>query len=288
MQVNRDKFTLLDQVLLNYLNEHEVIEDRWLLEQTLYTGPTRRSIFEFLPFEPHASVLDAGTGFGAFALGLAAQIPVKVHGIDIDAAKLDVARGFLNQLHNDAFFEPESDVQFDVGDLYALPYADNQFDFVVSRLVYQHLHHPLAVSKELCRVTRAGGYVCVVDIDEQFSVSYPPDSDAFIRLSQAFNEVQNLNGGDRYVGRKLATYLHDGGFTIQATAIQPQTYFGPTEVGGWNHQFSVHRLYQTREQIVSHNIMEAEEFDSCITALYEEDDTSRFNSGAQVIVVAQK
>lgn len=288
MNVNPEKFRTMDQVLINYLNEHPDIEERWLLEQTLHTGPTRRMIFDFLPFEPHASVLDAGTGFGAFPLELASQIPVHVHGVDIDVAKLEVAKTIRRQLQDQSFFHQDTHVEFDAGDLYSLPYEDNHFDFVTTRFVYQHLHDPLSVSLEFFRVTRPGGYVCVVDIDEQFSTSYPQDSQPLAQLHEAFCEVQKLRGGDRFVGRKLATYLDNAGFTVQATAIQPQTYFGQSEMGDWNHQFTVYRLYSVKDEIVSNGIMEGDEFDRCLNALYESNDRPQFTSVGQVVVIARK
>ena len=55
-------------------------------------------------------------------------------------------------------------VLFAEGDATRLPFADAQFDVVVSRFAFHHLDDPGLASREMARVCRAGGLVAVIDM----------------------------------------------------------------------------------------------------------------------------
>ena len=42
-----------------------------------------------------------------------------------------------------------------------LPFEDEKFDLIVSDVTFEHIEHPEIVSRELQRVLRKGGYICV-------------------------------------------------------------------------------------------------------------------------------
>jgi ubiquinone/menaquinone biosynthesis C-methylase UbiE len=288
MQVQPDKFQLLDGVISDYLSKVNTLTDRWLLEQTLYTGPVRRTIFQYFPFSPHTRVLDAGTGFGALALEIAGQMPTTVFGVDFDESKLDVAAYLKNDLEQREYFYPGSDVQFHKQDLYSLSFEAEQFDFVISRFVYQHLDHPDLVTQQLYRVMRPGGIICLIDIDDQFSISYPDSGGALKKLEQAFAELQLKRGGDRYVGRKLSTFLHQAGFEVQATAIQPQAAHSVVQSTDAGHQFLLNRLSGVKDELIANNILSLREFEQYVGELGSQQDSVQFNANAQVVVIAKK
>lgn len=43
-----------------------------------------------------------------------------------------------------------------------LPYDDGQFDLIYSNWVFEHVENPKAVSRELLRVLKPGGYICAI------------------------------------------------------------------------------------------------------------------------------
>lgn len=43
-----------------------------------------------------------------------------------------------------------------------LPYEDERFDLIVSRYVFEHLTDPVWTARELLRVTKPGGWICVM------------------------------------------------------------------------------------------------------------------------------
>lgn len=287
MNIRQDKLEILDQILAAYLQNNKEFQNRWLFEQTLYTSMTRRSIFQYFPFQPHSVGLDAGTGFGILPLELAGQMPITIHGVDIDEAELAIAHELKAELQGMNYFQEGSQVQFQQGDLYSLSFAEATFDFIISRFVYQHLRNPEAVSDEFFRVMKTGGYLCIIDIDDQFSISYP-QSNAFQRLEKAFSDLQSLRGGDRLVGRKIPAYLHAAGFQILATLVQPQAQYALNKPSDMGNQFMLRRFYEAKEEIIAKGILREGEFDRYIDALTHEEDRYQFNANAQVIVIARK
>ena len=96
--------------------------------------------------------------------------------------------------------------------VYETGLPDRSADAVLARLVFQHLSRPAAAASELFRVTRPGGTLTVVDVDDDlFGVVDPP----FARLGEvldAFASAQTARGGDRRIGRRLWRLLEAAGF----------------------------------------------------------------------------
>lgn len=288
MNVTEAKFALLDQVSSDYLSGASGLTDRWLFEQTLYTASVRRLILQYFPFVPHTKVLDAGTGFGILALELAGQLPVNVMGVDVDDSKLSVAKELQSRLNEGSYFYSGSEVQFRNENLYALSFKGEEFDSVISRFVYQHLDDPMRATRELYRVMRAGGYICIIDVDDQFSITYPESKGAMQKLEQAFAEMQAKRGGDRFVGRKLSTYLHEAGFEIQGTAIQPLAQHSVIKSTDASHQFFLNRLYGAKEEMIAKDILTEKEFEQYVREVSDHEGIVQFNTNAQVVVIAKK
>lgn len=287
MDIALDRSAVIDAVLEAYLADHPDIEDRWLLEQTMLTAGSWRGLLRLLAVEPGWSVLDLGTGFGAMALELAAQAELEVTGVDADPSKVAVAQSLADLLAQEEVFlsKPPS---FEVGDAYELGFEDASFDLVVARLVYQYLADPQSASDEIWRVTRPGGFVCVQEVDDQFSITYPEVSDAFARLHEAFVEASRRRGEDRYAGRKLSTWLESSGFEMVAPLVWPQAAHGPSSSDDLARRFDVERLRQARAEIVAGGIMEESSFDEALEMYATEDVASQFRCLAQVVVIARR
>ncbi len=287
MKLDPDVSAVIDAVLAGYLSDHQEMEERWLFEQTVFTAGSWRALLGLITAEESWTVLDLGTGFGGIALELAAQASSRVHGVDADESKLQVARHLADLLAEEEVFSGVLP-SFDLGEAYSLPYGGEHFDLVIGRLVYQYLADPLAAGAELWRVVRPGGYVCLMDVDDQFSLVYPEVSDAFPRLHRAFVELAASKGQDRYVGRKLSTYLESSGFDVVTTLIWPQSLHAPSHPDGLARQFDVGRLMSARGEIVERGIMAPEEFDECLELYATEDLASQFTCSAQVVVMATR
>lgn len=278
---------LVDTAYLHYLQSHPEVAERWLLVQTLVTGVSRRALLGALGVQAGWRILDLGCGFGPIPLELAGMVAVGVVGMDNDPSNLAVASELTATLAGTPWFQPGSTVTFAEGDAYAIPSAPATFDLVTARFVFQHLDDPARAAVELHRVVRPGGMACVVDADDGLSITYPEPSEAFTRLQRAFAELQSSRGGDRFVGRKLSTYLEQAGFEIESMLVLPQAVHGASDPADPARSFALDRLRGARDEIVAQGIMDADEVDTCLDLFAAEQATSQCNIEAHLAVVAR-
>ena len=107
-----------------------------------------------LGIAPGSRLLDVGCGAGQLAL-IAARNGARVTGCDISTNWLEKAR-------ERAAAEGLS-VNFEEGDAEELPYADGQFDAVVSLIGAMFAPRPELVAAELKRVCRPGGMIAMAN-----------------------------------------------------------------------------------------------------------------------------
>jgi SAM-dependent methyltransferase len=160
-------------------------------------------------------VLDAGCGNGAVTAELSAALPgTRVVGLDRHPGLLDLAR-----TRGAAGAEPE----LFLGDVGDTPFADETFDLVLSRYVFQHLQEPVAAARELRRVLRPGGHLAVIDIDAGLWGTAEPDLSGMSQEAyRALGAAQSADGGDRLIARRLPRVLRDAGYTD--VSVRPFAY----------------------------------------------------------------
>lgn len=97
--------------------------------------------------KPHYALLDYGAGRGAHTEFDFRGLVSRVVGVDVDPA----VRG-NPQVHASALLKAPD---------YAVPFADESFDAIVSTNVVEHLPNPEASFRELARVLRPGGVILI-------------------------------------------------------------------------------------------------------------------------------
>jgi len=107
-----------------------------------------------LPLQPGSRLLDAACGTGNLAV-LAARRGCVVSGIDIAGNLIAQARARAAAAG--------LQIDFKEGDVEALPFLGEQFDFVVSSFGVMFAPRPNVVVAELLRVTRPGGQIALAN-----------------------------------------------------------------------------------------------------------------------------
>jgi ubiquinone/menaquinone biosynthesis C-methylase UbiE len=121
----------------------------------------RDDYLDRLDLAPSATVLDIGCGTGVLARALALRdgFSGRITGVDQSPVLIEAARRFAAQ-------ESVGDrIEFRVGDVHTLEFADASFDAVIAHTLVSHVRDPLTIVKEAARVVRPGGWVAVFDGD---------------------------------------------------------------------------------------------------------------------------
>lgn len=105
---------------------------------------------------PDDVVLDVACGTGRMTLPLAARAR-HVTGFDITPAMVDIARKAQAEAG-------VANIDWRIGNVHALPFADDSFTLVTCGLAAHHFTEPATVLAEMRRVCRPGGRIAVIDL----------------------------------------------------------------------------------------------------------------------------
>ena len=181
--------------LANPAFEAELIERR----------ATRDAAFLVPHLRSGMRLIDVGSGPGSITLGLAEVVgPGEVVGVDIQPAQVARARSL-------AADRCTTNVRFEAGDIYALPFPDRSFDAAFANGVLMHLAEPVRALAELRRVLRPGGVAAVRDPDFGTAV-YAPMTPLLEHWLAVRAQARLHNGGDPFRARHYRRLLLDAGF----------------------------------------------------------------------------
>ena len=166
-----------------------------------------------LPYlRPGLRLLDFGCGPGTISSGLAKAVaPGEMHGIDMEASQIDLARSL-------AEVRGQDNATFHVGDVTELPFEDGYFDVAHCHNVLMHVPDTAAVLAEVKRVLKPAGIIGCRELICAASFTYP-DFGVLRRAWDMFEDVVAANDGHPQIGRELKSRLVEAGFTnVRATA----------------------------------------------------------------------
>ncbi len=176
-------------------------------------------------FVAGAHVLDVGCGPGTITVDIGQRVaPGRVLGLDRADEVLDTARAAARDAGVD-------NVQFAVGDVYALDLPVDTFDVVHAHQVLQHLTDPVAALREMRRVCAPGGVVAARDSDYATFTWWPEDP-RLTRWLELYHEVARSNDAEPDAGRRLLAWAHAAGFT-EVTATASVWCFANSEDRAW-------------------------------------------------------
>jgi len=180
---------------------------------------------------PGMRVLDVGCGPGSITRGLAERVaPGEAVGVDLSRETLVAAR-------QEAAERGMTNLRFEEGSVYALPFADATFDVAYAHQVFQHLRERDAALREMFRVVRPGGLVAIRDVDWG-TVAYWPRDPWLDRFVEIHMKTWYQNGGEPQMGRRLRALFNAvgvGDFTISAAAW---CYATPEETRDWGESYA--------------------------------------------------
>lgn len=168
--------------------------------------------------KPGMVVLDAGCGPGSITADFAQLVGPegKVYGIEISEEPLKMARQIAEE-------RGLKNLEFQVGDVHKLPFADETFDVVHVHQVLIHAGNPVHALEELRRVAKKGGIVAAREGDFGLMAWYPESEDLLVWHEFSRKSIQEA-GGDPEAGRKLHHWAKKAGFEWEAITATVGSY----------------------------------------------------------------
>lgn len=171
----------------------------------------QRAVFAQPLLGPGMWVVDVGCGPGSITLGLAPD--ARVTGVDRDHGQAALAAAAARRTGR-------STVDFLVGSVYALPFADESMDVAFSHALFEHLAAPADALAELRRILKPGGRLALSTSDWSRARLRPKTANVDAALRGHYL-LRRRAGGDPFAGRKIADLCATAGFT----SIQTKTRY---------------------------------------------------------------
>jgi ubiquinone/menaquinone biosynthesis C-methylase UbiE len=192
----------------------------WDRMQRLQTDFCLAQELAFYHTSPHwlaaKTVLDLGTGNGYYLSKIASRFPAKVyHGVDastelIALANQESAGGTVSFAHRNLL---------EVNELH---------DFVIMRLLLQHVDDIPAVLRHVAGLTNPGGSALIIDAHDPLR-SFSPDLPEFTKFFAAYTEAEHNEGRDRRVALRIEQAIASSALWRAAGTLQlliPSTIAG--------------------------------------------------------------
>ncbi|UCG02222.1 MAG: methyltransferase domain-containing protein [Candidatus Heimdallarchaeota archaeon] len=168
-------------------------------DQMEWTVSTRKRLYRKMELFHAKTILEVGSGTGAILREIQTINPrARLVGLDWNLFALK-----FSQVES---LSPNSIC----GNGELLPFSDNNFDITLCNYFLMWVKEPLAVLKEMRRVTRIGGWIaCLAEPDYGGRLDYP--------ASEQWEELllESLSAHDPYIGRKLRSLFHKADLQVE-------------------------------------------------------------------------
>lgn len=204
-----------------------------------------------------AYVLDVGCGPGNLTASISELVDLGVV-IGIDIAH-DVIVEARTEFGSDR-------ISFEVADMYALNYSDNEFDVVHAHQVLQHLGNPIAALHEMKRVVKPGGVVAVRDSDYA-EMLWSPEDPLLDRWLDIYRQIARRNGAEPDAGRFLGEWARAVGFEEIVVSVSEWNFINEDDRNWWGNLWADRVLQsQYRVQGLNYGLTTISELEEIATA----------------------
>jgi ubiquinone/menaquinone biosynthesis C-methylase UbiE len=187
---------------------------------------TNESFIAFLGVEDGFEVCDLGCGIGNLMIDIALAYPsARITGVEISE------RQYASAVEN---IEEHDGIRVVNRDLFDNGLPDNHFDITYCRYVLEHLSDPVGAVREMSRVTKPGGLI-ISQENDLHNVLYYPYIEGMDTVMKGFCRLQEILGGDPYVGRKLFDMYCRASLEQIQVSYEPEihTESGPEDYRAW-------------------------------------------------------
>jgi ubiquinone/menaquinone biosynthesis C-methylase UbiE len=187
---------------------------------------TNQSFISYLGDLSDKDVADFGCGTGVLMADITKRFPAcRITGLEVSPDQLRQAGMRLGDVKTATL------KQCDVS---TSGLGDHSFDVVYCRYLLEHVIDPVAVAREMIRVTRPGGIVAAQENDLH-NVMYYPEVEGMEEVHRQFCILQQEMGGDPFVGRKLFDIFKQAGAKRIDLDYEPEIYteYDPDPYRAW-------------------------------------------------------
>ena len=193
------------------------------LQALLRVSASANAAYLLPHLEPGLRVLDFGCGPGTITIGLAEAVsPGEVHGVDMEASQIDLARMFAERYGRD-------NAAFHVGDVTDLPFEDDAFDVAHCHNVLMHVPDTQAVLREVKRVLKPGSLIASREMIAESSFTHP-DFGVIRKAWDMFEDLLAADEGHPQMGKDMKSHFIEAGFASIRVGASFDTYTTPEEV----------------------------------------------------------
>lgn len=210
-----------------------------------------------------SQVLEAGCGVGAQTITLARNSP-HAHITSIDISESSVAKA-KKKIEGAGI----TNVSFQQGDIFNLPFRAESFDHIFVCFVLEHLAQPVEALNCLKSLLKVGGTITVIEGDHGSAYFYP-ESEAAHKAIQCQVELQKRAGGNAHIGRELYPLLNAAGFS--SARVSPRMVYvdssKPQLVEGFTKNTFTAMIEGVRESSIQAGLIDEKTFHDGVKGLY--------------------